>query len=115
LWRIYLASLENFDKRNYLFQSGKIICTLKEKPMPQSKSRHAHKHAHPPSKTPPIHPKPKDNNRVILIAVLFFGFLGLAIGYFIGRGIATLLTATILGVAAGFIFGYSIKKSFSGK
>jgi Co/Zn/Cd efflux system component len=84
--------------------------------MPQSKSRHAHKHAHPHSKTPPVHAKPKDNNRVILIAVLFFGFLGLAIGYFINGGsVAVLLTSTILGAAAGFIFGYSIKKSFAGK
>jgi hypothetical protein len=93
---------------------------LKEKPMPQSKSRHAHKHPHhhphQPSKTPPAHAKPKDNNRVILIAVLFFGFLGLAIGYFINSGSLTiLLTSTIVGAAAGFIFGYGMKKSLPGK
>ncbi len=83
--------------------------------MPQSKSRHAHKHAHQPSKTPPVRTRPKDNNRVIVIAILFFGALGLAIGYFIGGTATVLITATILGVAAGFIFGYSIKKSLSGK
>lgn len=84
--------------------------------MPQSKSRHAHKHVHQASRTPPVHTKPKDNNRVIVIAVLFFGFLGLAIGFFINAGNTTILfTSTILGAAAGFLFGYSIKKSLSGK
>lgn len=86
--------------------------------MPQSKGRHAHKHSHPhqPPKASNIAAKSKNSNRVIIIAVLFFAFLGLAIGYFINAsGITVMLTCTILGAAAGFLFGYGIKKSLAGK
>lgn len=83
--------------------------------MPQSKTRHAHKHPSHPPRPANLPAKPKHNNRVIVIAVLFFGVLGLAIGYFIGGTATVLLTSAILGAAAGFIFGYSIKKSLQGK
>ena len=85
--------------------------------MPQSKGRHAHKHSHPhqPPKAANTNAKSKSNNRVVKIAVLFFTFLGLAIGYFITTDLTVLLTCTVLGAGAGFLFGYGIKKSLAGK
>ena len=85
--------------------------------MPQSKGRHAHKHLHPhqPPKASNNNAKSKSNNRVVKIAILFFAFLGLAIGYFISADITVLITCTVLGAVAGFLFGYGIKKSLAGK
>ena len=86
--------------------------------MPQSKGRHAHKHLHPhqPPRASNSNAKTKSSNRVVIIAVLFFAFLGLAIGYFINSASVTvMLSSTLLGAAAGFLFGYGIKKSLAGK
>lgn len=80
--------------------------------MPESKSRHPHKHPEHHTKTSNTHPKSKKTSRAIIVAVLFFSFLGLGISYFIdGTSTIGLLTGALAGGIAGFIFGYQIDKS----
>jgi hypothetical protein len=84
--------------------------------MPESKSRHPHKHPQQHHTAAETHSKPKKANRAVIITVLFFAVLGLCIGLFIDTAsIATVLTSTVLGAAAGFLAGYFINKSLSGK
>ncbi|MBC7509683.1 MAG: hypothetical protein H7320_13190 [Ferruginibacter sp.] len=84
--------------------------------MPESKSRHPHKHPEHTTKTSNTHPKSKKTSRAIIVAGLFFSFLGLGISYFIdGTSTIGLLTGALVGAIAGFIFGYQIDKSLSKK
>ena len=86
--------------------------------MPESKSRHPHKHSHQNQHHPAteLPAKPKKTNRAMMVAVIFFAVLGLCIGLFIdATSITTLLAGTVLGAAAGFLAGYFINKSLSGK
>lgn len=84
--------------------------------MPESKSRHAHEHHHPHNKTSNTHPKPKKANRLVIVAVLFFAFLGFGISYFIDdTSIGKAITGALLGAIAGYIFARQINKSFSKK
>lgn len=84
--------------------------------MPESKSRHPHKHPQQHHNTPGIHTKSKKANRLIIVTVLFFGVLGLGIGFFVdSESITVLLSCLAAGVLAGYIVGYQIKKSLSEK
>jgi membrane associated rhomboid family serine protease len=81
--------------------------------MPESKGRHLHHHQHPHNKTSNTHPKSKKPNRIVLVASLFFAFLGFGISYFIDdTSIGKAIAGALLGVIAGYIFGNQIKKSF---
>jgi F0F1-type ATP synthase assembly protein I len=84
--------------------------------MPESKSRHAHKHPQDHHKTSNTHPKSKKSNRAVIVAVIFFAFLGLGIGFFIdASSIPVLLAGAIVGGFAGFLFGNQVSKSLSEK
>ena len=84
--------------------------------MPESKSRHPHKHPQHHAETSGIHSKPKKTNSAIIVAVLFFGLLGLGISFFInGSSIPVLLAGAVTGGLAGFLFGYQINKRISKK
>lgn len=84
--------------------------------MPSSKSRHPHKHPQQHPKNAGVESKQKDDNRIIVIAVIFFMVIGLSIGFFIDSGsIAVLLGCTAAGAVAGFFAGREFKKSLSGK
>lgn len=84
--------------------------------MPESKARHPHKHTDHHQKTSNTHLKPKKVSRAVIAAVLFCGFLGLGVSYFIdSTSIATLITGALIGCIAGFIFGYLVNKSLSKK
>ena len=84
--------------------------------MPESKSRHSHKHPQHHSETTVVHSKPKKNNSAIVVSVLFFGFLGLGISFFINSSNMTILIAgAVAGGLAGFLFGYQISKRISKK
>lgn len=80
--------------------------------MPRSKKRKKHHEYHPPADTV----KSKKNRSAVLIAVLFFGLLGISVAYFV-RGTAPLWLAggAILGVVGGYFFGKQIDKSFAKK
>jgi ABC-type dipeptide/oligopeptide/nickel transport system permease subunit len=85
--------------------------------MPESKTRHPHKHPdqhHP--KTADTPHKPKKTSRTIIATVLFCGLLGLGVSFFIAAdSITTLVSGTLLGCIAGYIFGYQVDKSLSKK
>jgi len=84
--------------------------------MPESKSRHPHHHQHPNSNTHNAHPKPKKISPIVILAVLFFAFLGFGISYFIDdTSIGKAIAGTLLGAIAGYIFANQINKSFSKK
>ncbi len=84
--------------------------------MPESKSRHAHEHHHAHNKTSNTHPKSKKTNRLVIVAVLFFAFLGFGISYFIDdTSIGKAIAGALLGAIAGYIFASQINKSFSRK
>jgi membrane associated rhomboid family serine protease len=84
--------------------------------MPESKSRHPHHHQHPHNNTHNTHSKPKKVNRLVIVAVLFFAFLGFGISYFIDdTSIGKAIAGSLLGAIAGYIFATQINKSFSKK
>ena len=80
--------------------------------MPQSKKRtHTHPQQHHISNNKT---GVKKNNKLIVIAVMFFGLIGLGMSYFISDGnIIWMIIGTILGVAAGYIFANELTKTFS--
>ncbi len=80
--------------------------------MPRSKKRKKHHDYHPPADAV----KSKKNRSAVLIAVLFFGLLGLGVAYF-AKGAAPLWLAggTVLGLVGGYFFGKQIDKSFAKK
>jgi hypothetical protein len=83
--------------------------------MPESKSRHSHHH-HPHNSTHSAHPKPKKISRIVIVAVLFFAFLGFGISYFIDdTSIGKAIAGALLGAVAGYVFATQINKSFSKK
>ena len=80
--------------------------------MPESKSRHPHKHIPHHVKPPVAHAKHKKTNQSIIVAVIFFAFIGLGISYFIGNSsVAALIIGTLIGGVAGYIFGKQVNKS----
>jgi len=84
--------------------------------MPESKSRHPHHHPRPHNNTHSTHPKPKKISRIVIVAVLFFAFLGFGISYFIDdTSIGKAIAGALLGAVAGYIFATQINKSFSKK
>lgn len=84
--------------------------------MPQSKSRHPHKQHPHNTKTSNTHPQPKKSNSAVLVSIVFCSLLGFGISYFINASDNTvLITGTLLGAIAGFIFGYLVNKSLSEK
>lgn len=91
--------------------------TFKQKNMPESKSRHAHKHA-PHHEKHPVPPSNSmsSNKRVVIIAIIFFGVIGLTIGFLIdSSSVLVLLAGAVVGIAAGYFAGQELKKSLSGK
>lgn len=86
--------------------------------MPQSKNRHPHKHIqqHHHHESTGTHSKPRKTNRSIIVTIIFFTLIGLGISFFIdAKSIFSLLTGAVLGGIAGYIFGYQVNKSLSGK
>ncbi len=84
--------------------------------MPESKSRHPHKHSPHYNENSDIHAKPKKANNAIVVAVLFFGLLGLGFSFFInGSSIPVLVAGAVVGGIAGFLFGNQINKKISRK
>ena len=84
--------------------------------MPQSKTRHPHKHQPHNTKTSNTHPQPKKSNSAIIVSVIFCALLGFGISYFINPlNENVLMTGTLIGALAGFIFGYMVNKSLSEK
>jgi hypothetical protein len=84
--------------------------------MPESKTRHSHKHPQHHSGHASNHPKAKKTSRIVIVATVFFGLLGLGISYFLNASsFIGLVAGAALGGIAGFIFGYQIDKSLSKK
>lgn len=77
--------------------------------MPQSKTRKSHNaHHQPPSQHG--HSKAKKQGRATLVAVIFLATLGLAISFFIaGTSAGAMITGTIVGGIAGYLFGRQIE------
>jgi hypothetical protein len=102
----------------YFKQMVKNNLYIYKKIMPESKSRHPHKHAHPQhqNKNADVQTTPKNQNRVVTVAVIFFTVIGLSIGFFIdATNVIVLLTGAVLGGFTGFFAGQQLKKSLSGK
>jgi membrane protein YqaA with SNARE-associated domain len=85
--------------------------------MPESKTRHPHKHPdHHHPKTAEPNQKHKKISRTIVATVLFCGLLGLGVSFFIAAdSVLTLVSGTLLGCIAGYIFGDQVDKSLSKK
>ena len=80
--------------------------------MPESKSRHPQTPIPHHVKPPVAHAKHKKTNQSIIVAVIFFAFIGLGISYFIGNSsVAALIIGTLIGGVAGYIFGKQVNKS----
>ena len=80
--------------------------------MPQSKTRKPHHQPHP---VPPRANKTK-KGRAALAAMVLFGLLGFAIGYFTTGGNPTsYIAGAIIGAGAGFLAGYLMDKSLEKK
>ncbi len=84
--------------------------------MPASKGRHPLKHPQHHDKPLQAHTKPKQSNRLMIVSIVFFSFLGLCIGYFRNATDTTsLIIGTAVGALVGFVLGYSITKSIAKK
>ncbi len=84
--------------------------------MPASKVRHPHKHPQQHDKPLQAHTKPKQSNRLMIVSIVFFSFLGLCIGYFTnGADTTSLIIGIAVGALVGFVLGYSITKSIANK
>lgn len=81
--------------------------------MPESKNRRQH-HPHPH----PLPPKTgaQKNNKAVITGIVFFGLLGVGIGYFIGgEGLVPLGAGGVVGAIAGYFFGHQIDKALKKK
>jgi membrane protein YqaA with SNARE-associated domain len=80
--------------------------------MPQSKKRKQHQEFHPTANAG----KTKKNKSAILVAVIFFGLLGIGMAYFIaGAGFLWLFVGGVAGGVSGYFFGHQIDKAVSKK
>ncbi|MDO9376127.1 MAG: hypothetical protein Q7T76_17015 [Ferruginibacter sp.] len=83
--------------------------------MPQSKNRPRHHQHHPHAGGSHPHTSRRKTSPVI-IAVLFFALFGLGISYFVsGSSKLAMLVGTIIGGAAGYLFGQQINQAFTKK
>ncbi len=80
--------------------------------MPRSKKR-KHHHDH---QTPASLVKTGKRRSAVLVAVVFFGLLGLGIAYFAaGASILWLVAGTAVGALAGYFFGRQINSAAAKK
>ena len=82
--------------------------------MPRSKKRKIHHEYHPPANAV----KSPKNKSAVVVAVIFFGLIGVGIAFFANSGSNLplwLIAGAILGAAGGYFFGHRIDKSFSKK
>ncbi len=83
--------------------------------MPRSKKRKIHHDYHPPANAV----KSQKNKSAVVVAVIFFGLIGVGIAFFAvgssGLNALWLVAGAVLGAIGGYFFGHQIDKSFSKK
>ncbi len=89
-----------------------VLSTINYTTMPRSKKRKHHHDHH----TPPSLIKTGKKRNAVLVAVVFFGLLGLGIAYFAaGASIGWLIAGAAVGALAGYFFGRQIDSAASKK
>ena len=83
--------------------------------MPQSKNRQEH-YQHLQHHNPPKRSGPAKTNNTIIAGIIFFGIIGLGIGFFAaGSNIIALVAGALIGGIGGYLFGRQMNKAFSKK
>ncbi|MEO6722095.1 MAG: hypothetical protein ABIN67_17145 [Ferruginibacter sp.] len=83
--------------------------------MPASKNRPQHQ-THQQHHHAPPNSKPKKVRKVVKIAIVFFGLLGIGISYFIAGGsLLSIASGAVIGAVAGYLFGSQMDKTLRNK
>ena len=81
--------------------------------MPRSKSRKPPHHQHHQPSPEKIQSK---KNKVVIVAIIFLGLLGIGIAWFAsGNNLLVLALGALVGGVAGYFFGKQIESSFAKK